>query len=144
MDLKRSISPHSPHFFGRLALASARWRWRRFSSAETLRGRTRAGRGKRTASCRAAFRAKAAGDLSLHSGGPSQSTSFDYKTKAARVPRQQLPASIRMGQRLTGMTSGRLPPLRAPMFDFKQHGQSGTWVEASCCRIPPGLWTTCA
>ena len=34
-----------------------------------------------------------------------------------------------MGQRLTGMTSGQKSfPCVAPMFEFKQHGKSGTWV----------------
>ena len=34
-----------------------------------------------------------------------------------------------MGQRITGMTSGQKTfPCVAPMFEFKQHGQSGAWV----------------
>ena len=63
------------------------------------------------------------------SGGPSHIDLFDYKAKLREFHGQQLPASIRMGQRLTGMTSGQTSfPCVAPMFQFKQHGQSGTWV----------------
>jgi len=63
------------------------------------------------------------------SGGPSHIDLFDYKLKLRELHGQQLPASIRMGQRLTGMTSSQSSfPCVAPMFEFKQHGQSGTWV----------------
>src|SRR5882724_4553264 len=63
------------------------------------------------------------------SGGPSHIDLFDHKPKLREFHGQQLPASIRMGQRLTGMTSGQSSfPCVAPMFEFQQHGQSGTWV----------------
>ena len=42
---------------------------------------------------------------------------------------EELPASIRMGQRLTGMTSNQEKfPLVGSTFNFSQHGQSGAWV----------------
>jgi hypothetical protein len=42
---------------------------------------------------------------------------------------QDLPASIRNGQRLTGMTANQTNfPLVGSYFDFKQYGQSGAWV----------------
>src|SRR5216684_7437650 len=41
----------------------------------------------------------------FQSGGPSHIDLFDYKAKLREFHGQQLPASIRMGQRLTGMTS---------------------------------------
>jgi hypothetical protein len=42
---------------------------------------------------------------------------------------EELPASIRMGQRLTGMTSGQSSfPLVGSHFSFKQYGKSGAWV----------------
>jgi hypothetical protein len=42
---------------------------------------------------------------------------------------QELPASIRMGQRLTGMTSSQTKfPLVGSYFKFQQHGKSGAWV----------------
>jgi len=63
------------------------------------------------------------------SGGPSHIDLFDYKPALAKVHGQELPGSIRMGQRITGMTSGQSSfPCVAPMFKFAQHGESGTWL----------------
>ncbi len=63
------------------------------------------------------------------SGGPSHIDLFDYKPKLKEHHGQELPASIRMGQRVTGMTSGQSSfPCVAPMFEFSQHGKSGTWI----------------
>jgi hypothetical protein len=40
-----------------------------------------------------------------------------------------LPDSIRQGQRITAMTSGQSSlPVVPSLFEFAQHGQSGTWV----------------
>jgi hypothetical protein len=63
------------------------------------------------------------------SGGPSHIDLFDHKPKLKEFHGQQLPASIRMGQRLTGMTSGQSSfPCVAPMVGFQQYGKSGTWI----------------
>ncbi len=63
------------------------------------------------------------------SGGPSHIDLFDYKPKLKSHHGEELPASVRMGQRITGMTSGQKSfPCVAPMFKFAQHGSSGTWV----------------
>src|SRR5215213_4960480 len=63
------------------------------------------------------------------SGGPSHIDLFDYKPKLAELNGKELPGSVRMGQRITGMTSGQKAfPCAAPIFKFKQHGQCGTWV----------------
>ena len=63
------------------------------------------------------------------SGGPSHIDLFDYKPSLRKIHGTELPAEIRQGQRLTGMTSGQKAfPCVAPMFDFKQHGQNGAWV----------------
>ncbi len=60
-------------------------------------------------------------------GGPSQIDLFDYKPKLAGLHKTELPDSIRMGQRLTGMTSGQKSfPVVNSMFKFEQHGKSGT------------------
>ncbi len=63
------------------------------------------------------------------SGGPSQMELFDYKPVLREMHGQLLPDSVRMGQRLTTMSSGqdRLE-LCASAFDFAQHGQSGAWI----------------
>ena len=63
------------------------------------------------------------------SGGPSQMELFDYKPHLAKVHGQELPASVRGEQRLTGMTSTQASfPCVQSVFDFQQHGQSGAWV----------------
>ena len=63
------------------------------------------------------------------SGGPSQLDLFDYKPKLNELNGQDLPASIRMGQRLTTMTSNQASlPMAGSIFKFAQHGQSGAWV----------------
>jgi len=65
----------------------------------------------------------------FQSGGPSQIDLFDYKPLLMKMRGEDLPDSIRQGQRLTGMTSGQSSfPLAPAIFDFKQHGQSGAWV----------------
>ena len=62
-------------------------------------------------------------------GGPSQIDLFDYKPRLAGLHKSELPASVRMGQRITGMTSGQSSlPVVNSMFRFAQHGRSGTWV----------------
>src|SRR5205814_6436017 len=65
----------------------------------------------------------------FQSGAPSHIDLFDYKPKLKDYHGQELPASIRMGQRITGMTSGQKSfPCVAPMFQFAQHGKSGAWL----------------
>ncbi len=65
----------------------------------------------------------------FQSGGPSQLELFDYKPTLTKMKGQDLPASVRMGQRLTGMTSGQDSfPLADSLFNFTQHGNSGIWM----------------
>jgi Protein of unknown function (DUF1501) len=65
----------------------------------------------------------------FQSGAPSQFETFDYKPRLNELRGQELPASVRMGQRLTTMTSGQSSfPLVPSLFPFQQHGQSGTSV----------------
>jgi uncharacterized protein (DUF1501 family) len=66
----------------------------------------------------------------LHqSGGPSQLDLFDYKPVLKKHAGADLPASIRMGQRITGMTSGQSTlPVAPSVFKFAQHGGNGLWV----------------
>lgn len=67
----------------------------------------------------------------FQNGAPSQLESFDYKPKLNEMMGQDLPASIRMGQRLTGMTASQDKfPLMGSAFDFKQHGGSGAWISS--------------
>ena len=63
------------------------------------------------------------------SGGPSQLDLFDHKPLLNKLNGQDLPASIRMGQRLTGMSGNQATlPLAGSHFKFAQHGQSGAWI----------------
>jgi hypothetical protein len=65
----------------------------------------------------------------FQSGAPSQLDLFDYKPKLETMWGQDLPESIRKGQRLTGMTSGQSRfPLAASKFKFAKHGNSQMWV----------------
>jgi hypothetical protein len=65
----------------------------------------------------------------FQSGGPSQLELFDHKPLLRTMNGQELPDSIRKGQRLTGMTAfQRSFPLAGPQFEFAQHGKSGAWV----------------
>jgi len=62
----------------------------------------------------------------FQSGGPSQIDLFDPKPTLQKMHGEELPASVRKGQRVTGMTAGQasFPVARSP-FTFKQHGESG-------------------
>jgi hypothetical protein len=63
------------------------------------------------------------------SGGPSHIDLFDYKPKLRDYHGKELPGSVRMGQRVTGMTAFQSSfPCVAPMFKFAQHGKCGAWV----------------
>src|SRR5262245_44469260 len=61
--------------------------------------------------------------------GPSQMDLFDYKPTMAKMFDKDLPESIRMGQRLTTMTSGQTRfPIAPSKYKFQQYGKSGAWV----------------
>jgi hypothetical protein len=65
----------------------------------------------------------------FQNGAPSQLDLFDYKPKLREMQGQDLPASIRMGQRLTGMTANQKAfPLAGSKFNFQQHGSHGMWL----------------
>ena len=64
----------------------------------------------------------------FQSGAPSQMDLFDPKPAMAGKRGEDLPASIRNGQRLTTMTSGQSKfPVAPSIFKFAQHGNSGAW-----------------
>ncbi len=63
------------------------------------------------------------------SGGPSQLDLFDYKPLLNSMNGKDLPESVRMGQRLTGMSGNQATlPLAGSIFKFAKHGNSGAWV----------------
>ncbi|MBS1748282.1 MAG: DUF1501 domain-containing protein [Bacteroidetes bacterium] len=65
----------------------------------------------------------------FQSGGPSQFETFDYKPMLEKMHGQNLPDSVRKGQRLTGMSAQQSAlPLVGSSFKFEQRGKSGAWV----------------
>ena len=65
----------------------------------------------------------------FQSGGPSHIDLFDYKPHLEKVHGQDLPDSVRQGQRLTGMTSGQKNfPVCKSLANFAQRGASGQWI----------------
>ena len=65
----------------------------------------------------------------FQSGAPSQIDPFDHKQTLGGRRGIELPASVRMGQRITTMTSGQKGlPVAPSLFKFAQHGKSGAWL----------------
>ncbi len=83
-----------------------------------------------TAAVKPHFPGKAKNVIYLHMvGGPPQMDLYDYKPKMPEWYDKDLPDSIRMGQRLTTMTSGQKRfPIAPSKFKFAQHGKCGMWV----------------
>ena len=75
------------------------------------------------------FPPKAKRVIYLHqSGAPSQLDLFDYKPALTARFGEDLPDSIRQGQRLTGMTSSQKRfPVAPSVYRFAQHGKAGIW-----------------
>src|ERR1017187_3232868 len=76
------------------------------------------------------FPPKAKQVIYLHMvGGPSQLDLFDYKPKMGDFFDKDLPDSIRMGQRITTMTSGQKRfPVAPSKYKFAQYGKGGMWI----------------
>ncbi|MBC8406460.1 MAG: DUF1501 domain-containing protein [Planctomycetes bacterium] len=65
----------------------------------------------------------------FQSGGPSQLETFDHKPLLQERNGEQLPDSVRKGQRLTGMSGHQTSlPLAGAQFKFEKHGPKQTWV----------------
>ncbi|MBL8848479.1 MAG: DUF1501 domain-containing protein [Planctomycetaceae bacterium] len=81
------------------------------------------------------FAPKAKRIISLFmSGAPSHLDLFDYKPELVRRHGEQLPESVRKGQRLTAMSGNQASiPLVGSPFKFTQHGQAGAWF---CEHLP--------
>ncbi len=79
---------------------------------------------------RSHFPGKAKRVIYLHMvGGPPQQDLYDYKPVMKEWFDKDLPDSVRMGQRLTTMTSGQKRfPIAPTKYSFAQYGQSGMWV----------------
>jgi uncharacterized protein (DUF1501 family) len=65
----------------------------------------------------------------FQSGAPSQLDLFDPKPQLDKRRGEDLPDTIRKGQRLTTMTSGQARfPVAPSIFKFARRGQSGLWM----------------
>ena len=65
----------------------------------------------------------------FQSGAPSQLDLFDYKPLLNDRNGEDLPESVRQGQRLTSMSASQaIWPLAGSLFKFAQHGDSGAWL----------------
>ena len=65
----------------------------------------------------------------FQSGGPSQYELFDYKPQLEKFAGQDLPESVRGGQRLTAMSATQSSfPVVPSKYTFRQRGHSGAWV----------------
>lgn len=65
----------------------------------------------------------------MQSGAPTHVDLFDYKPGLAARRGQQLPDSVRMGQRLTTMTAGQATlPILPGISPFRRRGKCGTWL----------------
>jgi len=76
------------------------------------------------------FPVKAKNVIYLHMvGGPSQLDLYDYKPVMKDWFDKDLPDSVRMGQRITTMTSGQKRfPIAPSKYQFKQYGKGGMWI----------------
>ncbi|MDB6023439.1 MAG: hypothetical protein JWQ04_3296 [Pedosphaera sp.] len=76
------------------------------------------------------FAPKAKQVIYLHMvGGPPQMDLYDYKPVMGEWYDKDLPETVRMGQRLTTMTSGQTRfPIAPSKYKFAQHGKAGMWV----------------
>ena len=62
----------------------------------------------------------------FQSGAPSQMDLYDPKPALEKLRGEDLPESVRNGQRLTGMTSGQKNfPVAPTIFKFKEYGKAG-------------------
>jgi Protein of unknown function (DUF1501) len=130
-DFKRNITRR--HFFsqGSHLLGAA--------SLATLMGRSAMGASavEQPGAVPTHFPGKVKHIIYLHMvGGPPQIDMYDYKPVMQEWYDKDLPDSVRMGQRLTTMTSGQARfPIAPSKYQFEQCGESGMWV----CELLP--WT---
>jgi hypothetical protein len=116
MHDRRSFFARNGHLLGGAALASLAGQAHAGDSGAHARGPDFAPRAKRV--------------IYLHMvGGPSQMDLFDPKPVMQKWYDKDLPESIRMGQRLTTMTSGQDRfPIAPSTYKFHQVGECGMWM----------------
>src|SRR5262245_1409049 len=110
------------HLLGGAALASLAGR--ALASSTPTKG------GSSLAPVHTHFAPKAKQVIYLHMvGGPWQMDLFDHRPVMKNWFDKDLPESVRMGQRLTTMTSGQARfPIAPSMYRFERVGQAGMWM----------------
>ena len=123
---RRYLFSQGSHVLGTAALASLMGGAFTGSAA----GKEGAGALGHTGAVAPHFAPKAKRVIYLHMvGGPPQMDLFDYKPVMNDYYDKDLPESVRMGQRLTTMTSGQKRfPIAPSKFKFSQHGPNGMWL----------------
>jgi len=127
LTLESSLLLNRRHFFGRTATGLG------VAALASLLGQEQAGADEASVGGLPGlphFPAKAKRVIYLfQSGAPSQMDLFDHKPHLAELRGQELPDSIRRGQRLTGMTATQTSfPIAPSKFSFARHGDSGAWL----------------
>ena len=108
-----------------LSLASLAWQ----SGALASPAGAPAGTGAGTTGPRTQHAPRARNVIFLtQSGGPSQLELFDHKPRLVEMAGQELPESVRQGQRLTTMTSGQKQLIMPARTRFEQCGSSGATI----------------
>src|SRR6266852_1617766 len=118
------------HFFGRAAAGIGTAALGSLLNPNLLAGLASEGEPSKLSLGKPHFAPKAKRVIYLFmAGGPSQMDLLDYKPALEKFHETELPDSVRMGQRITTMTSGQksLPVVKS-IYKFSQHGKSGAWV----------------
>jgi hypothetical protein len=126
---EKSLLMTRRHFFGRMATGIGTAALGSLLNPNLLRALADDGAGE-AAFRKPHFAPKAKRVIYLFmAGGPAQMELLDYKPRLPELHNQELPESVRMGQRITTMTSGQKSfPVVKSIFKFAQHGQCGTWI----------------
>ncbi len=122
---RRHFCQQGSHLLGGAALASLLGQAR---TGHTAPAETAGERSVHAHPAQIASRAKHV--IYLHMvGGPSQMDLYDYKPVMQDWFDKDLPESVRMGQRLTTMTSGQKRfPIAPSKYQFAQQGECGMWM----------------
>lgn len=65
----------------------------------------------------------------FQSGGPSHVDLYDHKPVLQKQAGEDLPPSVRQGQRLTGFTNKQSTlPVTPSKYEFQRRGESGAWI----------------
>ena len=122
-ETRRQFLRRGANFLGTAALAS-------LAPGLALAGDKKAVASAKSTAPGPHFAPKAKQVIYLHMvGGPSQLDLFDYKPVMNEWYDKDLPETVRMGQRLTTMTSGQARfPVAPSKYKFARHGKNGMWV----------------